>query len=1126
MKRVIVLFILFFNLFVKSALCDNFEDVIGLKIIDTIKYQLTEKPNTKYSFFSGSGVLETNLAKYILSNDGLIEISGKNNRGNEFLFIKLTDTIFNKIDSIKLTVFFINHSANQQGYVLFKNSTYGIIDSFCDYQSFLFKKPAGTSQLEIVENCLRIKSTERDTIHFIAFDTASNQYSNQKYFLFPDLFQSDVIKTDTINLNIIGLISDTTVEIPYPLLFKEKPNFGLQYINQIYNYYQVTTDGKLKIKVFSPFPESIEIQAWFSNFNIIDTTVVFIKVLPPTDSDTIYDTICKSNCSKVYCLDTTWTDNSTTVTLCKISSSLIADVFLLPNSCLEISAKGSLGRDTICVTVCDDVTGDCDTTIIIMFLPSTSDTIYAPILVGKRDSVCIPIEEGMQADNVTAFFCAGIADNVSNIQTQMGEDCIWLSYTGISEGLDQICIETCDNELNLCDTTVIILSEKSKEIIQVCDTCTVSFCLDTMFYITNSTWAFCDGSAELTTLLGTASIDVLTGCVTYFSNGTIGFDTLCVIHCDTISGVCNTKNPIMKIFQNYIRATTDTIIINIPKNLTDTICFELESGFGGGDIYYSLCDGAENGTSTYGDWTLFQNGCLVYNSKSTVGLNIDTICVMVCDASLGLCDTSIFFITNISDTLNLKEERLYVDIYTDRIRYCGVSNNNFVTYINNSPITISDVYIDVFLDEQLELISADKTYILLDPHHLRFLIGDLSPQQKGYFWFRTNLPCGTSTPGETHCVTAHIFPDTIANRLNDRPLIAVEAECLGDSVQFQISNSGKAMPTPAIYLVFEDDLMIKRNSYRLGNGESFTEKYIANGHTYRLEAHVNAKYQQFYGDSISAAWIEGCGIDGGTISKGFVLMYDLDEDQDYIAKDCRESVTSWDPNEKLATPIGYHEQHFIRKDQEIEYGINFENLGNDTAYIVVIVDTLSSYLDTSTFKFLSSSHPCTFVLSNYILTLTFPKINLLWTAINPDSSKGFFHYSIKPESDVAVDSKIENTAYIYFDNNPAVQTNTVFHTIGEQFVRILSIKNESKIVIINAYPNPASDRIMFDLNGLVSTNNSIKIYDINGRLIDFRANISNGIIEISTKEFRIGNYYFTIEEDNNNVASGKFIIAY
>ncbi|MBK7639259.1 MAG: hypothetical protein IPJ22_04175 [Bacteroidetes bacterium] len=82
------------------------------------------------------------MAKYILSNDGLIEISGKNNRGNEFLFIKLTDTIFNKIDSIKLTVFFINHSANQQGYVLFKNSTYGIIDSFCDYQSFLFKKPA------------------------------------------------------------------------------------------------------------------------------------------------------------------------------------------------------------------------------------------------------------------------------------------------------------------------------------------------------------------------------------------------------------------------------------------------------------------------------------------------------------------------------------------------------------------------------------------------------------------------------------------------------------------------------------------------------------------------------------------------------------------------------------------------------------------------------------------------------------------------------------------------------------------------------------------------------------------------------------------------------------------------
>ncbi|MBL0287332.1 MAG: hypothetical protein IPQ19_07935 [Bacteroidetes bacterium] len=53
MKRVIVLFILFFNLFVKSALCDNFEDVIGLKIIDTIKYQLTEKPNTNFYKING-----------------------------------------------------------------------------------------------------------------------------------------------------------------------------------------------------------------------------------------------------------------------------------------------------------------------------------------------------------------------------------------------------------------------------------------------------------------------------------------------------------------------------------------------------------------------------------------------------------------------------------------------------------------------------------------------------------------------------------------------------------------------------------------------------------------------------------------------------------------------------------------------------------------------------------------------------------------------------------------------------------------------------------------------------------------------------------------------------------------
>ena len=105
--------------------------------------------------------------------------------------------------------------------------------------------------------------------------------------------------------------------------------------------------------------------------------------------------------------------------------------------------------------------------------------------MGKRDSICIPIEDGMQADNVTAFFCAGTPDNVSNIQTHIDGDCVWLSYTGISEGIDKICIQACDNELEICDTTIIIFSEKSKEIIQVCDTCTASFCLDTCLLYTS-----------------------------------------------------------------------------------------------------------------------------------------------------------------------------------------------------------------------------------------------------------------------------------------------------------------------------------------------------------------------------------------------------------------------------------------------------------------------------------------------------------------------------------------------------------------------------------------------------------------------------------------------------------------
>ncbi|MBK7137631.1 MAG: hypothetical protein IPH74_00825 [Bacteroidetes bacterium] len=88
--------------------------------------------------------------------------------------------------------------------------------------------------------------------------------------------------------------------------------------------------------------------------------------------------------------------------------------------------------------------------------------------------------------------------------------------------------------------------------------------------------------------------------------------------------------------------TPDTIRVTIPTDSLDTICVTLEEGFGGGDITYSLCNGDLSGTGNFGSYIVTADGCLIYESDSISG--IDTVCVIACDASLGLCDTTIIII--------------------------------------------------------------------------------------------------------------------------------------------------------------------------------------------------------------------------------------------------------------------------------------------------------------------------------------------------------------------------------------------------------------------------------------------------------------------------------------------------
>ncbi|MCB0556652.1 MAG: hypothetical protein KDD02_24110, partial [Phaeodactylibacter sp.] len=64
-------------------------------------------------------------------------------------------------------------------------------------------------------------------------------------------------------------------------------------------------------------------------------------------------------------------------------------------------------------------------------------------------------------------------------------------------------------------------------------------------------------------------------------------------------------------------------------------------------------------------------------------------------------------------------------------------------------------------------------------------------------------------------------------------------------------------------------------------------------------------------------------------------------------------------NDKQGFPRGYGDEHYIYPGTDLEYLVRFQNTGNDTAFLVVIRDTLSEFLDIATVRPGAASHPYT-----------------------------------------------------------------------------------------------------------------------------------------------------------------------
>jgi uncharacterized repeat protein (TIGR01451 family) len=241
------------------------------------------------------------------------------------------------------------------------------------------------------------------------------------------------------------------------------------------------------------------------------------------------------------------------------------------------------------------------------------------------------------------------------------------------------------------------------------------------------------------------------------------------------------------------------------------------------------------------------------------------------------------------------------------------------------------------------------------------------------------------------------------------------------------------------------------------------------------------------GSSQPTLVIEGCG--GWPFSTGYALQFPQNDGDPSTDIECRQSIGAFDPNDKTGLPAGVGAQHVIAPGTHIEYLIRFQNTGTDTAFRVEIRDTLPPTLDAATLREGASSHAYQLKITELgVLQFVFDPIALPDSGANAAASQGFVKFRVSPKKDLALGTRIENRAAIYFDFNAPVLTNATLHTVDDPLQFLTSdtaepIGTNTAPGVLTVAPNPTSGSVLVSLaRPLESGGLRLEVRDALGRI--------------------------------------------
>lgn len=496
------------------------------------------------------------------------------------------------------------------------------------------------------------------------------------------------------------------------------------------------------------------------------------------------------------------------------------------------------------------------------------------------------------------------------------------------------------------------------------------------------------------------------------------------------------------------------------------------------------------------------------------------------------CDTQILSVLGVSQTFNASAigvdiwgacPLLFVEVSGGILRRCTATKYT-INWCNLGTFSAENTLLQVIMDPNLDYLSSSLPLASQSGDTLSFSIGLVPAGACNSMSIQYLVNCAANL-SDILCVEAHITPDSSClpqDNSWDGSIIEVSGECDGTEIEFVLKNTGTGdMSQVAEYVIIEDQIMYMQPPLQLAAGEQMTSIRIPMPEDSCFALQVFPNQTSLLKQPVAV--VANC-----TANGNLSLLLDLPSNENELAVSvhCDEVVGSFDPNDKVGFPQGITPAHFIEQGQEIEYRIRFQNTGNDTAFLVRILDTLPVTLDPATIRPMGASHPFTWdVTNNGWLTFTFANILLPDSTTNEPGSHGYVSFRVGQRPNLADWTLLENSASIYFDFNEPILTNTWYHTIGRPTTVSTQTpgRSDDQLAVLVS-PNPMAEEALFTLQGYSPKSIlRFELIDPIGRILR-EERFTGSVFSLKKQALNPGLYFWKISEGRKTLSRGRLAV--